>query len=197
MSTRSVSGAVYGFAFIVVLFLSAAAISLPGGDATGQHIVDFYTQHRTAVIATQLLALCTFPLALLFALRLRAIDRPSGTAAIGVAVLGPLPAVVALVLAFTTDPGTAHALNVVSGILDDLLFLVISGFAATVWAARAVFRPWLRGLAVVVSLICVARGILGLAQVQGPLDWIAPLAFIALIAALSVEMLRRPARITV
>ena len=192
--TAQRSGAVFGLAFIVVLFLSAAAVSLPEPNASGQQIVDFYTQHRAVVTVAQLLALWTAPLLVLFALRLRAVDRPSGTAALPVAVIGPLPAIAALILAFIADPGhtdVAHGLNVAAGITDDLLFLIISGFAATVWAGRAAYRPWLRGIAVVVSLLCLIRGVLGFVQVQGPFDVAAPIAFLVLIAALSIRMLRR------
>lgn len=193
------SGAVFGFAFIVVLFVSAAAVSLPGPDASGQQLVDFYAHHRTAVTLAQLLALCTGPLLFLFALRLRRLDRRSGTAALPVAVVGPLPAVAALVLALTADPehtGFAHGLNVASGLVDDVLFLFICGFAATVWAGRAAFRVWVRAIAVVVSVVCLVRGVLGLAQVQGPFDVAAPIAFLVLVGALSIRMLQGSPRAT-
>jgi hypothetical protein len=192
--TAQRSGAVFGLAFIVVLFLSAAAVSLPEPNASGQQIVDFYSQHRAVVTAAQLFALCTAPLLVLFALRLRAVDRPSGTAALPVAVVGPLPAIVALILAFIADPrhiDAAHGLNIAAGITDDLLFLIIASFAATVWAGRTAYRPWLRGIAAVVSLLCLIRGVLGFAHVQGPFDVAAPIAFLILIAALSIRMLRR------
>jgi len=194
-STRSAtglrSGAVAGFAFIVVLFLSAAAVSLPEPEAPGQQVIDFYTQHRIAVTVTQLLALCAAPLLVLFALRLRAVDRRSGTAALPVAVVGPLPGVAALVLALVADPrhtGAAHAINAGAGLADDVLFLVIAAFAATVWAARTAYRPWLRGSAVVVGLLCLTRGVLGFAHLHGVLDAVGPIAFLGLVAALSVRM---------
>jgi hypothetical protein len=191
---RRRSGAVFGFAFIVVLFLSAAAVSLPEPAASGSRIVHFYSQHGGVVVVTQLFALCTVPLLVLFAVRLRDIDRPSGTALFPVAAVGALPAVAALGLAMIADPqhsSSAHAVNIASGIADDLLFLIVSGFAAIVSTPRAAYRPWLRGIALVAVVICLVRGVLGFAQVQGPFDITAPLAFLALIAALSIRMLNR------
>jgi hypothetical protein len=58
-------------------------------------------------------------------------------------------------------------------------------------AGRPVYGPWLRGLAVVAGAICLVRGVLGLAQVQGPFDTAAPLVFLALVAGLSIRMLHR------
>ena len=74
--------------------------------------------------------------------------------------------------------------------VDDVLFLFICGFAATVWAGRAAFRVWVRAIAVVVSVVCLVRGVLGLAQVQGPFDVAAPIAFLVLVGALSIRMLQ-------
>jgi quinol-cytochrome oxidoreductase complex cytochrome b subunit len=193
------SGAVFGFAFLVVLFLSAAAISVPEPDASSREIIDFYAQHRGAVVVTQLFALCTVPLLVLFAVRLRDIDRPSGTALFPVAAVGGLPPLAALILTMIADPqhsNTAHAINIASGIADDLLFLIIAGFAAIVSTRRAAYRPWLRGIAVVAVVICLVRGVLGFAQVHGVSDIAAPLAFLALIAALSIRMLNRSSETT-
>jgi hypothetical protein len=47
------------------------------------------------------------------------------------------------------------------------------------------------------GVICLARGVLGLAQVLGPVDVVAPIAFLVLIAALCVVMLRRPGGVRV
>ena len=185
------SGAVAGFAFIVLLFFSAAAVSLPEPDAAGRQVVDFYTHQRIAVTITQLLALCATPLLVLFALRLRAVDRRSGTAAFVVAMVGTLPGIAALILADVADPrhtGAAHAITAGAGLADDALFLVIAGFAATVWAARTAYRRWLRGSAVVVGLLCLTRGVLGIAHLHGTLDALGPIAFLGLVAALSVRM---------
>jgi hypothetical protein len=187
------SGAVYGAAFIVVLFLSAAVVSLPQPDASGQQVVDYYTQYRGLVVVTQLLGLCTVPLLALFAIRLRALDRPSGTAALIVAAMGSLPTLATLLLAVTADPahiGAAHALNVIAGLADDVLFLTISGFAAVIAARRGTYRPWLRAIAVGTSAVCLARGVLGFAHMQSWLDAAAPLAFLGLVAALSIRLLR-------
>jgi hypothetical protein len=186
------SGAVFGFAFVVVLFVTAAAVSLPGPEASAHQVVAFYVQHRNVVELVQLLALTTVPLLVLFALRLRELDRASGTAAVAVAAMGSLPTVATLVLALTADPrhaDSAHALNVTAAVADDLLFLTISGFAAAVWAGRSAYRPWLRGLAVVTSAVCLARGVLGLAGVQSWLDIAGPLTFVALVGALSIRLL--------
>ncbi len=190
------AGAVLGFAFIVAVFLSAALVSLPEPDASGQHVADFYAHHRAAVLVTQVvLGLAAVALLVLFARRLRARHRPSAAAALGVAGVAVLPAIATLALALAADPahpGTARWLNIAFGLTDDLLFLTISGFAATVWSGREAYPPWLRGIAVLVSLVCAARGVLGLVGVQGLLDNIAPIAFLVLIGALSVVMLRRP-----
>jgi hypothetical protein len=145
------------------------------------------------VLVTQLLALGTGPLLFLFGLRLRTLDRPSGTAALPVAVAGPLPAVVAIVLALTADPahtGLAHGLNVAYTVIDNVVFLFIGAFAATVWAGRAAYPVWLRALAVVVSLVCLVRGVLGFVPVHSAFDVAAPVAFLVLIAALSIQLLR-------
>jgi len=102
---------------------------------------------------------------------------------------------VTVILALVTGPGhtgTAGWLNTAVGIADDLLFLTISGFAATVWAAREAYGPARRWFGLAVSLICLARGALGFARLEGWLGFAAPLSFLALVAALSVRMLRQP-----
>ncbi len=38
-------GGVFGFALLVVLLLTAAAVSLPLPDASGQTVTAFHTQH--------------------------------------------------------------------------------------------------------------------------------------------------------
>jgi ABC-type Fe3+-siderophore transport system permease subunit len=194
------TGALSGFAFIVLLFASEVAVSLPDLDASDQHVADFYAGHRAAVIVVQVLGFVAAALLVLFALRLRTVDRASGYALLGVAVVALLPGLVTVALAVAADPehtGTAGWLNDAVGIADDLLFLAIGGFAATVWAARDAYRPGLRWFAAAVSLACFARGVLGFVELEGWLDVVAPFAFLALVAALSVRLLRpsRPVRL--
>ena len=195
MSTpaRDRSGGFFGLAFIVLLFLSEAAVSLPDLDASDRHVADFYADHRAVVIGMQLVGFVAAGLLALFALRLRAVDRASGYTLLGVAGVALLPGLVTVALALVADPAravTAGRLNDAAGVADDLLFLAISGFAATVWAARHAYHPALRWFAAAVSLCCLARAVLGFAQLQGWLDVAAPFAFLALIAALSVHLLR-------
>jgi hypothetical protein len=76
---------------------------------------------------------------------------------------------------------------------DVVLFATIAGFSASV--SRAARRRWLRSLAVVVTVVTAGRAVL-LGLGTETLELIAPLAFLALVGALSAVNLsdRRASR---
>ncbi|WP_433296315.1 hypothetical protein ACQP2F_38090 [Actinoplanes sp. CA-030573] len=189
------SGTVLAAGFVVVLFVSEVAVTLPDLDATDQHVADFYAGHRAVVVAMQLLGFVAAGLLAMLALRVRELDRASGYALLGVAGVALLPGLVTAVLALAADPAhpaTSGRLNAAAAIADDLLFLSVAGFAATVWSARGAYRPVLRWFAAAVSVVCLLRGVLGVAEREGVLGTVAPFAFLVLVVAVGVSADRRP-----
>jgi hypothetical protein len=196
-----------GIVFVVLLFASAAAISLPGDHAKDFEVAVFfasrakldvlklaYAPHTWAVLATQTVGIVASIVFAWFAIRLARGDIPLRDLGIVVAVFGALPAIALIVLVLIADPlydATSGGWYAAAALADDALFLFIAAFAA-VLASRLWDVRWLRWSSIGVAAVALARSLFGFFGVVGILDAVAPLCFVALVAALSICLIRRP-----
>jgi hypothetical protein len=177
-----------GVAFLVTLLASEAALSLPDEQSPAATVATFYAQHRSVIIVLQVVGFVSCALLALFAWRLRAVDRMVAAAGLVLAVTALAPGLITLVLAVAADPqlpGRAGTLNRLEPRGDDLLFLAITLFAATI-AVRLGRSPlWIGMVAAVVALTGVLRLALEiLGRPRGVLDSLAPITFLVLVAGL-------------
>ena len=92
-----------------------------------------------------------------------------------------------LALASAPSDATAHALTRAADLTDVVLFTAIALFSLEL--ARDTAIGWLKGAALAVAALSVVRSVLGVAEVTA-LDIVAPLAFLALVLAVSIGVLR-------
>jgi hypothetical protein len=185
---RDLPGALFAFAFVLLLLASEAALTLPDEAATDTAVATFYTGHRGAVIVLQLVGLLAAGLLAAYALRLRRIDRVVGNAALLAAVLACAPALLTIVIALVADPASPAAAgtwNRLEPRADDLLFVGITVFAATV--ALRLQSPVARVLGGLVAVLFVVRFVLeALGRERGWVDSLAPILFVVLVGTLGV-----------
>ena len=183
-----------GIAFILLLLAGEAALSLPDEHASAPTVAAFYAEHRTAVIVLQIAGFAASVLLGLFAWRLRAIGPGIAGAGIMLAVLSLAPGVITLLIALVADPAhpaAAGRYNHWEPRGDDLLFLGVTVFAATLLGFLGRPPRWLGVLAGIVAVCCVVRFTLELlGRPRGVLDALAPLSFLVLMAALTWLCLR-------
>lgn len=188
-----------GLGFIVLLLLSAGMASVPTGSDSVATVRAFYVDHTPVVVVAQLIGLAA---AAMFAVHIHALAgvlspsvstrlRRAGFLVAAGAGLTALP-VLALTAIVASAPdrviaGFARA----SDLTDVVLFASISLFAAV--AARASGPSWVGVLAGTVALVALARSVL-LASGSTALVLVAPLAFISLVAVLSIRQLTPTSR---
>jgi hypothetical protein len=187
----------WGIAFVVVLLVSGAMVSVPTSQTSAQHIQTFYAAHRSAIIIAQVLGILAIPLFVLFAVALAHQHDERGHRAGRWILLAGVLVVIAnlstvvppLWLALVSNPGAglARTLTRAAELTDALLFAAIAGFALVV--SFHVRILWLRGLSLVVAILTLVRAVAGPLRVPS-LDAVAPLAFLASIVLWSVLMLR-------
>jgi hypothetical protein len=119
--------------------------------------------------------------------------RRAGQAVAVVAAGTSVPVLWLCAAAHDGSSSLIHRLTVAADWSDVVLFATIAGFSASV--SRAARRRWLRSLAVVVTVVTAGRAVL-LGLGTETLELIAPLAFLALVGALSAVNLsdRRASR---
>ena len=157
-------GAWWGVAFVILLFVSAAMVSLPTAADGGERIAAFYAAHRQLIVWQQVVAvLAVLPL-LAFAASLSSWARSSGRAnrwlmpAAGlVALASVVTSLVPLVMVLIANlsPDLAHQLTVVEDLADAVLF---ASLAAFVLAASTGAPIWVRAPAYLVAIAAIARG---------------------------------------
>ena len=186
---RDLFGAVLAWAFVIVLLLSEAALTLPGETASDPAVASFYSQHRATIIVLQLIGLVAAGLLAGYAGRLRRFDAVASTAGIVTAALACAPAVVTLVTALVADPAqpsTAGRWNAWEPRGDDLLFIGITVFAAAI-ALRPRFPSLARVLGAIVAVLCGTRLILeATGHTRGAFDSLGPISFVVLMAYLGL-----------
>jgi hypothetical protein len=201
---HAVSGratAYWGWAFLVLLLVSAGMVTVPGGDDDVGFVRDFYTDHRTVVVTAQLIGLAAAAVLVLFARSLQGQpwvgQRPwvfiSGTSVAAASVVTAMPPFVLCGVADSGSDDAVSALATASDLVDVPQFLTIALFGAVV--ASAVGTTWVRVLAGLVAVTSLVQALLLLlGETKTPLELVAPLAFVALVGCLSVLCWRHEAR---
>ena len=178
-----------GIAFLVLLLASEITLSLPDEHATAAAVAAFYAAHRAVVIGLQIAGLVASVLLALFVWRLRVISRGVAGAGLVLAATTLAPTLITLGLALIADPAhpaAAGTLNHGEPRGDDLLFVGVTLFAATLLPFLGRPPRWLGVLAGIVAVFCLLRFALELlGQPRGALDAIAPITFLVLVAALT------------
>src|SRR4051794_19781597 len=192
-SGRGTAGA-WGWAFVVLLLLSAGMASVPSGSDPTAKVRAFYTLHAGVVVTAQVLGLIAAATFVPFTVTARgtASRQRMGAleiAGLGVALGAVLTAVPVLWLTAVADTGAdglVHALAIASDLTDVLLFTTIAIWATV--ALRAAEPLWFKTLAGATALLAVARALLLLAE-SDLLELVAPFAFVILVAVLSTLLL--------
>jgi hypothetical protein len=184
----------FAFAFIVLLLVTELVLTLPGEADSPSYVAQFYTEHRTLIIALQILGVVDAVLLGAYAWRLRAVDRFVAGAGLLMAFCALAPTMITLVLAVVADPArveTAAEWNMLEPRGDDILFVGIVLFASTVAVRLGRNNPALGVLALVVAVACLLRLILEAAgKTRGALEAVGPLLFVVLIATMAVLSFR-------
>lgn len=177
----------WGIGFVVLLFVSAAMVSLPTAADDGVRIVAFYAANAQVIVLQQVVGVAALGAFIAFAVSLRPNRwlRP----ALWLFVLAELATNVipVAIVASHPSPDAAHGLTLAEDIADSALFISIAIFAA---AATLTQPAWLRIAAYVVAAASVVRAI-GSPFGFTSLDAVAPFAFIAFVVVLSVKSLVR------
>jgi hypothetical protein len=181
-------------AFIVLLLATELVLTLPDEADNPAVVARFYTEHRAFIIALQLLGVVAALLLGGYAWRLRSVDRFVAWAGLLMAFCALAPTMITLVLAIVADPAhaeTAARWNMLEPRGDDILFVGIVVFAATVTVRLGRNNRALGVLALVVAVACLLRLILEAAgKSRGALEAVGPLLFVVLIATMAVLSLR-------
>ena len=187
----------WGIAFVVVLLVYGAMVSVPTSQASAQHIQTFYAAHRSVIVIAQVIGILAIPLFVFFAVALARHRDGRGRSAGGwiipagvlvvIANLGTVVPPLWLALVSHPSAGLARTLTRAADLTDAALFAAIAVFAVAV--ALNVQLSWLRGSCLVVAILTLLRAVASPLGVS-TLDAVAPLAFLALVVVLSVRMLR-------
>jgi len=176
---------VWGLAFVVLLLVSAAAVSVPTSQESGARIADFYRQHGDVVTAQQVIGVVALAAFVAFALLL-APNQWLRVALIAFVVTELATNAVPLAIVLTKPSAdTAHTLTFVEDLADAALFVAIAMFVSALTLAEPL---WLRVAAYVVAAVCVVRA------VGGPLgftsfDAVAPIAFLVFMLVFCIRLL--------
>jgi hypothetical protein len=182
-----------GIVYVILSFLSSAAVSLPLSSDPPERISALYEQHRTAYLLAQILGLVGV---VAFARWLVALRRHDGHPP-SITITGALVAVAAVatnvaVLVLCLDAGLS-ATGVrdaarATAVTDDVLFACF----ALLTLALAVSRlpRWARCTALLAAAACAVRAVRAWWSVPG-IHVVAPLLVLAVMAAVAIWILRR------
>jgi hypothetical protein len=187
----------WGFAFTLLLLVSAGMATVPGRDDTVRAVRQFYADHASVVVISQLIGLAAAAALIPFVLglqrQLTGSTSPRPLVAwlgMGISAAAVVVAVPPLLLCWTADSGSndqVSALAQASDLTDVLLFGAIAGWAtAVLLSTRTVV---LRVLAALTAAMCAARAVL-IVSGSDALLVVAPIAFLVLVMTLSVVALR-------
>ena len=190
-------GAWWGIAFVILLFVSAAMVSLPTAADGGERIAAFYAAHKQLIVWQQIVGvLATLPL-LAFAASLSSRARMGGRAnrwllpaaglvAMASVVTSLVPVV--MVLMANLSPDLAQQLTVIEDLADAVLF---ASLAAFVLAASTGAPIWVRGPAYLVAIAAIARAVMSPLGVTA-LDFVAPMAVLVFVVLLAARLFFSP-----
>lgn len=176
--------------FVVLLLATELVLTLPDETDTPESVANFYAAHRAFIITLQMLGLVAAALLGAYAWRLRTVDRFVAAAGMIMAVCGLAPGLITLMIAIVANPdhpAAAGRWNAREPRSDDILFVGIVLFAGAIAVRLGRRLPALGVLAALVTLSCLARLVLEAAgRRRGPLDAVAPLLFVVLVATMAV-----------
>ncbi|HEY4868172.1 MAG TPA: hypothetical protein VIK45_21975 [Candidatus Dormibacteraeota bacterium] len=188
-------GGWWGIAFVLAIAVVAGAVSLPTAKSSGDYIRAFYAAHAQLIIVQQILEILALVLFVGFVVALQ--RRLGGgrwlLAAAALVVAAEVGTNVPPLILAISNPSaqTAHTLTVVEDLADATLFASIALFAIAVALKTS---SWLRALSLIVGVLTLTRAVAGPLGVT-ILDTVAPIAFLALVLAVSIHMLiTRPGR---
>src|SRR4051794_33459304 len=170
--------------FVLLAFVSSAAVSLPLSADPPARISELYRAHRVGYVVAQVLGLLGVGMLLIFlrALRKRAETRGWAILATGLlvsaAAVGTNVAVLILCFSDGLTPTQVHQAAVATEVTDDVLFAAFALFALAF--AFSAIPVWLRVLAALAALLCGLRA----ADI-----WLATLGFVAPLTVLLVLLL--------
>ena len=178
-----------GIGFLVLLLASEAALSLPDEHAPAATVAAFYAAHRAAIVLLQVAGVAGSALLAMFVWRLRVIGPGVAGAGLVLAVTTLVPTLITLLLAVVADPADPAAAGTLNQWVprgDDLLFVGVTLFAATLLPFLGRPPRWLGVLAGIVAVCCLLRFALELVgRPRGAVDALAPVSFLVLVAALT------------
>jgi len=190
-------GAWWGVAFVILLFVSAAMVSLPTAAEPGDRIAAFYNADQQVIVWQQIVGTLALLPFLAFAAALSRWARMDGRrnrwlmpAAGLVALTTVATSLVPLAMAFMPDlsPDLSHQLTIFEDLADSVLFASLAGFVLATSTGAPV---WVRALAVLVAIASLARAVLSPFGVTA-LDVAAPLAVLGFVVLLSGRLLFSP-----
>ena len=190
-------GAWWGVAFVILLFVSAAMVSLPTAAEPGNRIAAFYKAHQQVIVWQQIVGTLALLPFLAFAAALSRWARMDGrrnrwlmpaAGLVALATLATSLVPLAMALMPNLSPDLAHQLTVVEDLADSVLFASLAGFVLATSTGAPV---WVRALAVLVAIASLARAALSPFGVT-VLDIAAPLAVLGFIVLLSGRLLFSP-----
>jgi hypothetical protein len=156
----------------------------------------FYQEHEGVILLSQVTELiATLPLVLFVVglaastlVRARREALLTGAAVAFASVLTLVPPLLLVLLHNRASNGQVHTLAVLSDLTDVFLFATIAGFGACLWAGQG--PRWFRWLAL---LTCFVAGVRAFEILLGGdlVEVLAPVAFLVLVIACSVLLLRR------
>ena len=186
-----------GIVFVVLLLLQAGMADIPTLDTPIDRIQHFYAQHGGIIVTAQIIGVIAAIVFLMFAWALAPGVNPGSepaasrlrVAAALVALASVVTAIPPLWLALSSAPSdsTAHALTRAADLTDAVLFGVVGLFALELLRDTAI--GWLKILSLVVAGLSLVRAVIGPFGISF-LDSAAPLAFVVLILAASIECFR-------
>ena len=190
-------GAWWGVAFVILLLVSAAMVSLPTAAEPGNRIAAFYKAHQQVIVWQQIVGTLALLPFLAFAAALSRWARMDGrrnrwlmpaAGLVALATLATSLVPLAMALMPNLSPDLAHQLTVVEDLADSVLFASLAGFVLATSTGAPV---WVRALAVLVAIASLARAALSPFSVT-VLDIAAPLAVLGFIVLLSGRLLFSP-----
>ncbi len=178
----------WGIAFVVLLLVSAAMVSLPTAAESGERIAAFYSAHGQVITVQQVVGIVALAAFIAFALSLPP-NRWLRLALWAFVVSELVTNVVPLIIVATKPaPDAAHSLTLVEDLADSALFLSVALFVV---AATLTQPRWLRAASYLVAAACGIRAVASPFGIAA-LDQVAPLIFVAFVLVLSIKLLVRP-----
>ena len=178
----------WGIVFVAIVLVSAAMVSVPTASESGDRIATFYHAHGQVIVIQQVVGLIALAALVAFGLSLPPHRwlRPALWALVVTEIATNL--IPLIIVLSNPSAGTAHTLTFLEDLADAAFFIAIALFLSVATLGQPL---WLRVAAYAVAVLVVFRAIASPAGLTA-LDQVAPIAFLALILALSIKLLVRP-----